>query len=659
MERIAGLPVKTIQLLKKGRIQSVRDLAELFPRKYIDYRSIRNIQDVADGECAAVSGVLLKVDSKSTKDHTKQYLSLRIRQSDGICFSVLVFGNTRLFGFYLQMEKHEVVICGKVTNTPPYGYILSNPDEILLASSFEPHIRKVYKKFKGISDQMLQKGIREAVYLAEEPFEPEVLQAFRLPGYRDSLYQIHNSNDTAVIRAGKKRISVNDMTYLAMCLEKNREMVKTEAPGIQETDMTKAFLQDLPFRLTKDQNEAVRVFWEHASQKQCSSMLLQGDVGCGKTIVAACCMMLMAENGYQSILMAPRSVLAKQHFEEIREYAQKIGQECVFLHSGMKAKEKKEALEKIHTGEARLIVGTHSCLAEEVQYHNLALVVTDEEHLFGVDQKQAIDQKALPGYHRISMSATPIPRSIANVLYGGIYEIQTIRTKPAGRKEIQTKRVASRADIFPFIQSEIGQDHRCYVVCPAIEDDEEGKLISIDAIKKEYEKYFGPENISIVNGKMKKNEIAAEMDKFVQGITKILISTTVIEVGVNVPEATVMVVEQADRFGLASLHQLRGRVGRSDLQSYCFLISEDSMNERLRTLVRTNDGFEIAEADMLLRGTGNLIGTEQSGFNRYVEEMISKPELYRFAQNLAHYCLEKGYGSRLIEMYTEKPEEKK
>ena len=385
------------------------------------------------------------------------------------------------------------------------------------------------------------------------------------------------------------------------------------------------------------------------------NMLLQGDVGCGKTIVAAALMMYSAENNYQSVLIAPRDVLAKQHYEEIKGYAEKMGFTCVFLGGGLKVSEKKKVLKEIESGNVDFIVGTHACIADSVKYHNLGVVITDEEHLFGVEQKEALIKKAKDGVHSLSMSATPIPRTMASVIYGDQKEIRVISQKPAGRLPIITTGEQQREKAFARMEEQISLGHQCYVVCPAIEENEKSDLTSIEAVEVLYRSYFEPKGIEIgiVNGKMKKEEVEANISDFVANKKQILISTTVIEVGVNVPNSTVMVIEQADRFGLATLHQLRGRVGRNALQSYCILICEDENNSRVQVMCDTNDGFKIAEADLEQRGSGDLLGTAQSGSNKYVEKMLNNPQLFAITSRVADYCKENGFGNFLVQQYRE------
>lgn len=649
------IPTKTANILLKKHLLTSCDIAEFAPKKYIDYRTVVNVNETADGDAVVLKGNLLELKKKLLKDNSKEYLIGKMEQEDGTLITIMIFQNLYLLDTYLSLVGQEVIACGKISYSVIYGFSLSNPDILVSSVMFRPHIKTVYTKFSGISEKKMRELIFDAVKDSEELLETPVLTLDSVPDYRESLYKLHYPENFNDVLVGKKRLLYDELLYLAIEMQKDAETSKEKAPVFQSTSLSHSFASTLPFTLTADQQKTVEAMMARAQTGKCNNVLLQGDVGCGKTIVAACMMVCAAENGYQSVLMAPRGVLAKQHYEEISGYTKMMGFQCVFLHSGMKARERKEALSLISSGKALFIVGTHSCISEDVEYQNLGLVITDEEHLFGVSQKSAIKEKAKQGLHYISMSATPIPRTIADALYGDTKQILSIKEKPAGRKEILTQIAQDRDSLFQSIEREIRAGHQCYVVCPAIEDDEAGNLTSIETVEKIYKNYYEKKGIKlgIVNGKMKKADVDEVMSAFEAGDIQILLSTTVIEVGVNVPSATVMVVEQADRFGLASLHQLRGRVGRSELQSYCYLVSDVDDNDRLRVLCQTNDGFEIAEADLIQRGTGNLIGLEQSGFNKLVEEMLQYPKMYAHIKQTASFCIEHGYGKELVKRYTE------
>ena len=336
-----------------------------------------------------------------------------------------------------------------------------------------------------------------------------------------------------------------------------------------------------------------------------------------------------ADSGYQSVIMAPTQVLARQHYDSISSMLAPYGIRTAFLDSSLKKRERDAVLREIANGSAQIIIGTHSCVGKDVVYKDLALAVVDEEHRFGVKQRTAIVEKAAKGVHSITMSATPIPRSLAQVIYGDNIQLHTVRSMPNGRKAVKTRVFRNQTGNMKFVLKEVQAGHQAYVVCPMIENNEKVPGVkSVDQITKEYREFLEPQGVRIgsLTGKTSKEETSEIINSFKDGKIDVLIATTVIEVGVNVPNATVMIITNAERFGLSSLHQLRGRVGRGDLQSYCVLQSDDESPKglaRLQVLCDTTDGFQIAEADLAQRGAGDLLGTQQSGENKYVDYELS------------------------------------
>ena len=380
--------------------------------------------------------------------------------------------------------------------------------------------------------------------------------------------------------------------------------------------------------------------------------MIQGDVGCGKTILAFLLMFVMADNGFQSVLLAPTQVLASQHYNELKEMAAQYNIDVVYIANGLKKKEREAILKSTEDGSALMIVGTHSVLSKEVKFHDLGLSITDEEHRFGVLQREEITTKAKAGMHTVTMSATPIPRSLSDVLLSTT-EVFNIQSMPNGRKPIQTAICASQNTIFQFIKKEIEKGHQAYVVCPLIEDKQgvmEG-ILSVEQTYTEYANIFGKNAVAVLNGKMNEDETEKVIRSFKNGEIKILVSTTVVEVGVNVSNATVIVINNAERFGLASLHQLRGRVGRGNSQGYCILNSVHKNNKRLLALCKYKNGFQIAESDYALRGSGNILGTEQSGSNYYVELSMKYPDLFSELQKYAKKYMDTGEAEMIVKTY--------
>ena len=647
---------RTISALEKRKITTTGQLCQFFPKFYRDYRSVVRFQDAVCGRHVAVRGKICAVKL----DGNMRFIRISVLQeSDETWLNCVMFQNIYKYDQFLKMRGETVIIGGEITLNE-YGYSICNPDFIIEEEDFSPFIESVYTKFKGIAEDTMKSAIMSCVNdVTEEVLEEEICRDGKVIDYPTALKYVHQPENETQLKMGRTRILFNDLLYFAIALKlgDNGGNPNTDC-RLEKVSLTSRFTHSLPFELTPDQKAVLKKVITTTQQGKRANILLQGDVGCGKTIVAAALMVCAAENGYQSVLMAPRSVLAKQHYDEVKKYAESCGLNAVFLHSGMKAKEKKEAYAGIKSGKYHFVIGTHSCLVDGLEYQNLGLIVTDEEHLFGVKQKEALVKKANDGVNSISMSATPIPRSLALVLYGEYKEICSIKTMPNGRKPIITSHEESHMAAFPFMEEEIRKGHQCYVVCPAIEESESDKvdLVAIETIEMDYRQYFEKRGmkVGIVNGKMKDTDISDMIGKFQRNEVQILISTTVIEVGVNVPNATVMVVEQADRFGLASLHQLRGRVGRSDLQSYCILVSEKKNNERIDVMVATTDGFKIAEADLRQRGSGNLIGVEQAGLNQLVGKMMEFPTYFSdVIRPLAEKCVKNGYGKGLMDLYAE------
>lgn len=650
---------KTVAALKKKHIFTINDVVRNTPRAYKNYQNITTIKEAESEKDAAVRGHLMEVRRKG--ESMRKYIEASlIDENTGETFRVFWFGDYYLYDYIKPMEGANVIVCGKLTYKPSYGYSITNPDVFSRETEFIPRIIPVYSKYQGVSEKMLKKITFEALKEIKDPLEAEVVSKTGILGYKEALYCLHCPKSEEEILKGKKRMLFNDLLYFSMEMAK-RGSKRTDGFLFEKSEQTKAFIASLPFEMTPDQKKAVETAMEHARKGERNNLLIQGDVGCGKTVVAFSMMVLAVENGYQAVLTAPTQVLAEQHYLELSKYMEKMGHKVAYLHSGLKAAEKKKLLAGIVAGEYPIIVGTHSVFSDNVMYNNLGLVITDEEHKFGVKQKEALKEKADSGCHLISMSATPIPRSLAGIVFGEDKEICVIKSMPKGRIPVQTAIQIGHSNTFPFMEKQIREGHQCYVVCPAIdnqsdaEGEEKPQIKNIEEVKQEYDAYFSSKGIRIgvVHGKMKKDEIAATIEAFTKNEIQILMSTTVIEVGVNVPNATVMVVEQADRFGLASLHQLRGRVGRGSFKAYCILISDDKTNERLLCMTQTTDGFEIAEKDLELRGGGDLIGTRQSGSDKYISEILAHPEFYEAVKKTAKKCIDVGYGEKLCELYRE------
>lgn len=639
-----GINTRTVNALANKDINTLKDMVEYKPRRYYFFKNPVGIDYFSNGVYMAVKAKQLEVDKRTSNKGGKKYLYFKLQDlENGQTFTALMFCNVFKFPQYYQNNNKDMVFCGKLKFDDYFGWSVVDIIDMIPLNQYKPFFKAEYSNIKGVSDANFNKILNDSLNLISKKdfLDKKILKEAHLVDYKTAILGMHYPKNIQDIKNAKYRLIFDDLLFFNIMMQKNNESFSKETTlNLKNDNKTDDFLNTLDFALTDgegSQKEVIDYIINNSKNNIRNDILLQGDVGCGKTIVAIACMMFAAENGYQSILMTPREILAKQHYQEVKEYADKLGIKTAFLYSGLKAKEKKDIYKSIKNGETMFIVGTHSCISKDVEYKNLGFVITDEEHLFGVAQKDELLLKSKEGVNALSMSATPIPRTLANVLYGDQKEIKIISKKPNGRLPILTKASANRQFTMKLMLGEIQKGRQCYVVCPAIENNDKVELISIEKVYHEYKNFFDQFNIKVgvVNGKMKSEEIKKTTDAFVKNKIQILISTTVIEVGVNVPNATVMTIEQSERFGLASLHQLRGRVGRGKYQSYCVLLSNNVNNERIKIMCDTNDGFKIAEFDLEQRRSGDLIGTEQSGINKYVEEMLQHPKTYDLAKKIS------------------------
>lgn len=627
-------PRKASQFAAKG-ICTVRDLLMFYPTKYLDFR---NPISLADGKQYAGQHVAVRGQVVSTRVINGKHFMLRLSDGNNFC-SVFWFNQSYRAR---QFSVGQMLAVGGIASwSDEYkSMTISTPDFVSCDLQTAFCIKPIYRKIKGMSDEYLLDAIALALpYIRKcvsDPLTEEQRNALRVPELARCVRMAHAPQDETDIMLSRRRRAVDVLYPFCYGLEvKKAEAAKVSPFRIKDAAaVVKKAKNELPFALTEDQNKAVRHVLEEMQLGNRVDALVQGDVGCGKTVVAQIAALGMAMNGYQCAVMCPTLVLAGQHYHDFTNFLAKFGYTTVFLHGGMKVREEKAALAKISSGEANVVVGTHSIFSDKVKFKKLGLTIVDEEHRFGVEQREGLKQKAKEGVHNISMSATPIPRTLATTLYGEGTEIVNIHTMPAGRKPVKTIVWSNENTCMESVYKQIKQGHQCYVICPLIEDSDSDTLAGVESVettaqnlKAWFAKYPGV-HIEAISGDMKAKDVQAGIDKFAAGSADILISTTIVEVGVNVPNSTVIVIKNAERFGLAQLHQLRGRVGRSSFQSYCVLLSQDKENERLQTMAATTDGFKIAEKDLELRGTGQILGVKQSGKDMYMETMLKYPKLY-------------------------------
>ena len=656
LKEIAG--TRAYNILKKRKMETVEDVCQLFPSKYYDFSFINPLNTSRlDKNYAFVCKLVSYELKKQSSIYIVRCTLQDIYTQNELCVSW--FGTTEMYNV-LKKDYRPGDTCfigGKLKASNKKNlFFMSNP---IIFKKYDGesdcHIYTAYEKIRGISESNFERIINDCLEHATIPDKVprELLHKYNLIPKDEAIREMHKPSSVEQIKRAKYRLNMDDLLYFALQLEeKNRNLPAGSVYGIHSLATTMKIIENLPFQITKDQKSAYEELVNRIRSGKRLNALIQGDVGCGKTILAFLLMFVMADNGFQSVLLAPTQVLASQHYNELKEMAAPYDIDVVYIANGLKKKEREAILKSIEDGSALMIVGTHSVLSKEVKFHDLGLSITDEEHRFGVLQREEITTKAKAGMHTVTMSATPIPRSLSDVLLSTT-EVFNIQSMPNGRKPIQTAICASQNTIFQFIKKEIEKGHQAYVVCPLIEDKQgamEG-ILSVEQTYAEYTDAFGKGAVAVLNGKMKEDETENVIQSFKNGEIKILVSTTVVEVGVNVPNATVIVINNAERFGLASLHQLRGRVGRGNSPGYCILNSVHKDNKRLIALCKYKNGFQIAEADYALRGSGNILGTEQSGSNYYVELSMRYPDLFSELQKYAKKYMDTGVAEMIIKTY--------
>lgn len=651
------IPENKIGQLKKKGFETIEDLAAFYPRKYNDFRTIVKIDQLWEyvGKVVSIIGEIVSINDG--------FKALKATVRDGSYKAIdIVWFNQRYIGKRLFTHR-QYVFCGKVQYNPQYDTFTIIAPMFFSDDPTQFHkIAPVYPKIKGMSAEYLESCIEKAVGLMiadDDPhdyMEPVVMERLEVPEYKKFLTMVHSPQTDEDLELSKRRIVCDELFPFVMKLgEKKYEFVAKTQYKASKQSVMESFIKSLPFPLTKDQDTAIHTLTTKMMAGERIETLVQGDVGCGKTAIATALAVAAVENGYQAAIMCPTAVLAEQHYKSMSEQLAPFGITVELLTSGLTAKAKRKVLSAIKDGTAQIIVGTHAVIAKDVIFNKLALTVVDEEHRFGVEQRDALAEKAKAGVHNISMTATPIPRTIASAVYGENTEIINVHSMPSGRKPVKTIVYGNEEKVYASMYNQIRAGHQCYVVCPLIEESDSETLAGVESVEETYNKMskwfekYPAVSIKMINGNMKPTDVKEAISAFSNGDCHIIISTTIIEVGVNVPNATVIVVKNAERFGLAQLHQLRGRVGRGDAQSYCVLLSNQKTNPRLLAMAETTDGFEIARKDLELRGTGDIVGTKQSGIDKDVNLMLEYPELYKKIVNEVDIIFE---GKRRLEKYS-------
>lgn len=628
---ILGLPTAKLSQFKSAGIETIDDLISYIPRDYKDYRFDKTLTETAHGEKCCIIGTIVH---KDIRNDSKHWTKATVRDKNGDVFYAYWYNQTYVYKFL--EEGRQYIFCGKMAIYSAKNIQMAVEEYDMDVYNLQ-RLNPVYKAIRGMSKEYLNNCIFEAFKKFEtstDYLEKSIVERFGLLPELEAKRKLHRPMSDKDIRDGQFRMAFDNLFRFNFILKDRMKDAETDTVfRMKSCNIWEELRKRVPYSLTNDQEAVLARMYEIMSGGKRLNALIQGDVGTGKTIVAFMTMAAAFENCFQSCIVAPTEVLARQHYEALKELVDGLGINVGFLANSTKAKEKRAVLEGLKNGTMHMVVGTHAVLQDKVEFVNLGVVIIDEQHRFGVAQRD----KLLQGEnkpHLITMSATPIPRTLSMAMYGDHIEVCNIKTKPAGRKDIITKILSDDEEVNKFMLSQIEAGHQCYVVCPIIEDSESEKMENVESVDKtvkKLQKWFSKHPqvvISNVTGRMKQAAIAAEVDKFAKGESHILISTTIIEVGVNVPNATVMVIKSSERFGLAQAHQLRGRVGRGDAQSYCILQPAPD-DPKAEILAATTDGFEIAHQDMLLRGAGDYLGTSQSGSNKDVMLMLAEPDLYR------------------------------
>lgn len=648
---LKGVGEKTEALFHKLGIYSVGDLLHDYPRDYDIFRKPVSLAEAKDQEKIAVVGTVLgNIDVKKVRNLT--VVSTTIADQTGQCkitwFNMPFLRSTLRRGMVMVFRGKITIKNGRYQMEHPEIYTPAAYEEKL--NSMQP----IYSLTAGMTNSTLTKMVREVLEhldLSYDYLPEEIRLKDHLAEYNFAIEQIHFPRNQECYLEARKRLAYDEFLLFILALRQMKDRNQAEENHYQMKAVwkTEEVIENLPYRLTQAQEKVWYEIEEDLKGNTLMARLVQGDVGCGKTILAFLAMIMAAENDYQSALMVPTEVLARQHYESLTkllEENQLLDMYApVLLTGSTSAKEKKNIYKQIASGKTRMIVGTHALIQEKVQYENLALVITDEQHRFGVRQRETFSSKGVKP-NVLVMSATPIPRTLGIILYGDL-DISIVDELPAQRLPIKNCVVDTgyRPKAYRFIEKQVREGHQVYVICPMVEESEGLEAENVTDYTQKLRKELPPDIcVEMLHGQMKPKEKNAIMESFAENRIQVLVSTTVVEVGVNVPNATVMMVENAERFGLAQLHQLRGRVGRGDSQSYCIFIHGKDKAEhsrRLQILNKSNDGFYIAAEDLKLRGPGDLFGVRQSGVLELgIADIFRDADIMKMASETAGQILE-------------------
>ncbi len=644
---IKGVGPNRVQLLNKLGIFTLKDLITYYPRMYEDRSKPKSIAECRNGDEVLIEAIACgRVSDVRLQGKTMQ--RLLVRDESASC-TITWFNQSYLknkfevgqtYKFYGKISNNF----GKITMTSP---VFDENQKNFNTGKIIPLYPLTYQLSQNVLRRIMESGLAEVEGKLKESLPEYLLEEYHLQGINEATRKIHFPMELKDFDIARKRLVFEELLSTQLALLQLKNSYRNDEKGISFDKNVKMsdVMNQLPFKLTKAQLRVLEEIDNNMEAENSMNRLLQGDVGSGKTVVAMCAAYKAVKCGYQAAIMAPTAILATQHLENFQNILKELDIKCELLTSGISKKKKEDLLERLAKGDIDILIGTHAIIEENVVFKNLGLVVTDEQHRFGVKQRTKIAEKG-KNPDVLVMTATPIPRTLALILYGDL-DISIIDELPPNRKKVETfavnKQMTERVN--GFIGQQIQQGRQAYIVCPLVEENEELDLKSVEELYEIYQKEVFPQyKVEYIHGKMRPKQKDDIMERFKLGEIDILISTTVIEVGVDVPNSNIMVIENAERFGLAQLHQLRGRVGRGDYQSFCVLKYEgksETVRERMKVMCSTNDGFVISEKDLELRGSGDFFGTMQHGLPEFkIANLFEDMSILKLVQSIAMKILQ-------------------